>query len=90
MHRFSHQTARNAVNPRAHVAIMSEPAIEDAIALHRDKVRPGRFYADVSDDWEIVFLFGGVSMYVALRAMCQAVRRPASVGRRPSTTGRAR
>src|SRR5258705_1417382 len=37
---------------------------------------PGRFHADIPDDWKVVYIFGGVTMYAALRAMREALARP--------------
>src|SRR5437868_5252880 len=36
----------------------------------------GRFHAELPDDWKVVYIFGGVSMYTALRAMREALGRP--------------
>jgi acyl-CoA thioesterase len=44
-------------------------------ALTRDAVVAGRYHADVSDGWKIRALFGGVSMYTALRAMAEHLDR---------------
>ncbi len=38
-------------------------------ALTADADRAGRFHADLPDGWKVVYIFGGVSMYAALRAM---------------------
>ena len=46
-----------------------------ATELTADPAHAGRFAARISDDWTIVRVFGGVSMYVALRAMREAVDR---------------
>src|SRR4029077_10448517 len=35
-----------------------------------------RFHADIPDDWKVVYIFGGVTMYAALRAMREALARP--------------
>jgi acyl-CoA thioesterase len=35
----------------------------------------GRYHADIPDAWNVVFLFGGVTLYVALRAMREALDR---------------
>lgn len=45
-------------------------------ALTPDAVRAGRFHADIPDAWQVVYTFGGVSMYAALRAMQEALGRP--------------
>jgi acyl-CoA thioesterase len=45
-------------------------------ALTPDATRPGRFHADIPDAWKIQYLFGGVSMYAALRAMEEQLARP--------------
>ena len=37
---------------------------------------PGRVRADISDAWKVMYVFGGVSMYSALRAMQEALDRP--------------
>ena len=39
-----------------------------------DPDQPGRFHADIPDAWKVVYIFGGVSMYAALRAMDEAAR----------------
>ena len=43
--------------------------------LVADPTRRGRFRAEIPDDWKVVFVFGGVSMYTALRAMQEALGR---------------
>ena len=43
--------------------------IRDDTALTADPERPGRFHAHLPDAWKVVYIFGGVSMYAALRAM---------------------
>jgi acyl-CoA thioesterase len=45
-------------------------------ALTRDATHPGRLHARLPDDWKVVYVFGGVSMYAALRAMDESVGRP--------------
>ena len=47
-------------------------------ALTPDPDVAGRYHADVSDGWKIRALFGGVSMYTALRAMAEHLDRPNS------------
>ena len=37
---------------------------------------PGRYHADIPDDWKVMYVFGGVTMYAALRAMREALARP--------------
>jgi hypothetical protein len=44
-----------------------------ATELTADPAQVGRFRATISDDWTIVHVFGGVSMYTALRAMSMAL-----------------
>jgi len=44
--------------------------------LVRDRAVPGRFHADIPDTWKVVYVFGGVTMYTALRAMREALARP--------------
>src|SRR5438876_88896 len=44
--------------------------------LTRDADLPGRYHADIPDDWKVVHVFGGVTMYAALRAMREALARP--------------
>jgi acyl-CoA thioesterase len=44
-------------------------------ALTADPERAGRFHANLPDDWKVVYIFGGVSMYAALRAMEQQLGR---------------
>jgi len=43
--------------------------------LTPDPERPGRFRAHLPEDWKVVYVFGGVSMYAALRAMHEALDR---------------
>jgi hypothetical protein len=38
-------------------------------ALTEDPERAGRFQANIPDGWKVVYIFGGVSMDAALRAM---------------------
>src|SRR5450432_3611798 len=45
-------------------------------ALTADPTIPGRFHAEIPDDWKVVYVFGGVTMYTALRAMREALGRP--------------
>jgi acyl-CoA thioesterase len=45
-------------------------------ALTPDPARPGRVHANIPDDWKVVYVFGGVSMYTALRAMHEHLDRP--------------
>ena len=45
-------------------------------ALTPDPTRAGRFHANIPDAWKVVYVFGGVSMYAALRAMDEALDRP--------------
>ena len=45
-------------------------------ALTADASAAGRYHADVSDGWKIRALFGGVSMYTALRAMSEHLDDP--------------
>jgi acyl-CoA thioesterase len=44
-------------------------------ALTRDPSRPGRFHGSIPDAWKVAYVFGGVSMYAALRAMQEALGR---------------
>src|SRR6476620_9296488 len=44
--------------------------------LTPDAEVPGRYHADIPDDWKVVYIFGGVTMYAALRAMREALARP--------------
>jgi len=46
------------------------------IVLTPDADVPGRYHADIPDDWKVVYIFGGVTMYAALRAMREALARP--------------
>jgi len=56
--------------------LVGELDLRDATVLTRESQNPSRFAADISDDWTIVHVFGGVAMYVALRAMTEALDRP--------------
>jgi len=58
-----------------HDARVNEPSLVAATQLTADPTRTGRFDAHISDDWTIVHVFGGVSMYVALRAMSETLGR---------------
>jgi acyl-CoA thioesterase len=44
-------------------------------ALSADATIPGRFHALIPDAWKVVYVFGGVSMYAALRAMTESLAR---------------
>src|SRR4051794_18683723 len=44
--------------------------------LTADPARPGRFHGNLPDAWKVAYIFGGVSMYAALRAMQEALDRP--------------
>jgi acyl-CoA thioesterase len=44
--------------------------------LRLDADRPGRYHADIPEDWRVMYVFGGVSMYTGLRAMQEALGRP--------------
>jgi acyl-CoA thioesterase len=43
--------------------------------LTRDPTRPGRLHGDIPDGWKVMYVFGGVSMYAALRAMRESLDR---------------
>src|SRR4051812_5050666 len=47
----------------------------DTVLTPDTEVR-GRYHADIPDDWKVVYVFGGVTMYAALRAMSEALDRP--------------
>jgi len=69
-------SARLDVRPRiGHAAAVGAPSLEVATQLGTDPAQPGRFHAHISDDWTIVHVFGGVSMYITLRAMREALHR---------------
>jgi acyl-CoA thioesterase len=36
----------------------------------------GRFHASIPEGWKVMYVFGGVSMYTALRAMAESLARP--------------
>ena len=44
--------------------------------LTADPLVAGRFHADIPEGWKVVYVFGGVTMYTALRAMQEALGRP--------------
>jgi acyl-CoA thioesterase len=44
-------------------------------ALTPDSTRAGRFHADIPEGWKVQYVFGGVSMYAALRAMEESLGR---------------
>jgi acyl-CoA thioesterase len=44
--------------------------------LTPDPARPGRLHGEIPEGWKVVYVFGGVSMYAALRAMQEALGRP--------------
>jgi acyl-CoA thioesterase len=43
--------------------------------LTPDATVPGRYHAHIDEGWKVVYVFGGVSMYTALRAMQEALGR---------------
>jgi acyl-CoA thioesterase len=45
-------------------------------ALTPDASVAGRYHCDIPDGWRVMYVFGGVSMYTALRAMQEALGRP--------------
>jgi acyl-CoA thioesterase len=45
-------------------------------ALTPDADVRGRYHVDIPDAWKVMYVFGGVSMYAALRAMRRALGRP--------------
>jgi acyl-CoA thioesterase len=49
--------------------------IRDDTRLTPDTAVPGRFHGNIPDAWKVVYTFGGVSMYAALRAMQEALGR---------------
>jgi acyl-CoA thioesterase len=55
---------------------VGEPDLRDATVLTPDSVNPLRFRAHISDEWAVEGLYGGMLMYVALRAMTEALSRP--------------
>lgn len=44
--------------------------------LTPDPAVPGRYRAAIPDGWRVVYVFGGVTMYTALRAMQETLARP--------------
>jgi acyl-CoA thioesterase len=44
--------------------------------LTPDPEIPGRLHGDIPDAWKVMYVFGGVSMYAALRAMEERLGRP--------------
>jgi acyl-CoA thioesterase len=44
-------------------------------ALTKDPTVPGRYHGDINEGWKVMYVFGGVSMYTALRAMEEALGR---------------
>jgi len=64
------------VRPRiGRAAAVGAPSSEAATQLGTDPAQPGRFHAHISDDSTIVHVFGGVSIYITLRAMREALHR---------------
>jgi len=49
--------------------------LREDTTLTADPVEPGRFHGNLPDAWTVVYVFGGVSMYAALRAMEEALGR---------------
>jgi acyl-CoA thioesterase len=49
--------------------------LREDTTLTADPGVPGRFHGSLPDDWKVVYIFGGVSMYAALRAMEQSLDR---------------
>jgi acyl-CoA thioesterase len=50
--------------------------LRDDTTLTPDASTAGRFHADIPEGWRVMYVFGGVSMYTALRAMQEALDRP--------------
>jgi acyl-CoA thioesterase len=56
---------------------MSEPRdLRADTTLTADAHVAGRYHADIPEGWRVLYVFGGVSMYTALRAMQEALDRP--------------
>ena len=51
-------------NLRADTVLTADPAIA------------GRYHAEIPEGWKVAYVFGGVTMYTALRAMQEALGRP--------------
>ena len=49
--------------------------LREDTTLTADPERAGRFHGALPDDWKVVYIFGGVSMYAALRAMQESLGR---------------
>ena len=49
--------------------------VADTVLKPDPEVR-GRYHADIPDHWKVMYVFGGVTMYAALRAMREALARP--------------
>ncbi len=63
--------------PARHTSGMAAPA--DIVAdtrLTPDPTVAGRFHADIPEAWKIMYTFGGVTMFTALRAIREALARP--------------
>jgi acyl-CoA thioesterase len=54
---------------------MGDPSLRDSTVLSRLSEGVCRFASEISTDWTVVHVFGGVGMYVALRAMVEALNR---------------
>ena len=49
--------------------------LRDDTTLTPDPANPRRFHANIPEDWKVRFVFGGVSMFAALRAMQETLAR---------------
>ncbi len=50
--------------------------LRDDTVLTPDASVSGRYHCEIPDGWRVMYVFGGVSMYAALRAMQEALGRP--------------
>ena len=68
------RSSRAALRAVPYAELMSRD-LRAATMLAADSARPNRFHANISEDWTIVHVFGGVLMYTALRAMSEVLTR---------------
>jgi hypothetical protein len=72
-----HGSTPRSTSPPVDSAVVSLPRdLRADTTLTTDPDRAGRYHADIPEDWKVVYTFGGVSMYTALRAMQEALDRP--------------
>ena len=69
---------RSRREPRLHRMSGSRDPAAPTRVLTPDPTVAGRYHATIPDGWRVMYVFGGVSMYTALRAMQEALGRDPS------------